>query len=142
MRQVDERRTTLEWNEYPGDEITVRLSPVPLGRYLEFMERWQAPSTIAGFREEVDSFVELAAPTWTFPAERFLDLDLAIVKATINEWLAKVPEVPLPLPAGSSATEPSEERLTPSAAAASTSPSSSRTPRRSTPSSDATPVTR
>lgn len=132
----------LTFEGWPGEEFRVRLSPVPLGAYLDFAERWGEASTFAKFRDELAEFERLAAPTWTVAGvERFVDLDMALVKAIVNGWLRVVGEVPPPLPAGSSGTERSPEPSTPTPAAASRSRRSSATRNSSMGSSEPTPAT-
>ena len=120
------------FDEYPGEEFTVRLSPVSLRAYFDFLTRWNQASTLAEFRAEIGTFVELAAPTWTLQAETFEDLDFALVKAIVNTWVAKVPEVPLPLPVEPSDTARRREPSTETPAAASDHRPSSSGRRRST----------
>ena len=122
------------FDEFPDGEVTVRLSPVSMRDYFDFLERWNADSTIGGFRAEIAHFAEIAQPTWTFPAASFEDLDYALVKAIVNAWVKRVPEVPVPLPLASSGTERSREPSTETPAAEASPRRSSRARSGSTPS--------
>jgi hypothetical protein len=100
--------TVIVFEEYPDDEFRLRLAPVPIGEYLDFRAAWASDGTIDEFRAQLDWFARLAQPEWThnhpdLPAGASLpQLDVAMVKALVAEWLERVPSVPRPLPLTSS----------------------------------------
>jgi hypothetical protein len=121
---------TIEFEEFPGETVEVRISPVPV------MDFFKVQNAGRGLRVAEESFTELAtafAPfveSWTFPeplgVEGLLARDYNWFIAVVNLWIKGVRDVPLPLPLTSSSGEPLEDPTT--------SPESSPEPSSSTPS--------
>jgi len=103
-----EKRATLVFEDYPEQEYSVRLSPVSMRQYLDFIERWDEPTQLDAFREQIATFEALAIPTWTSGEEAFTDLDFSLIRTIVTEWATRVKGVPAPLLAASSATAPSQ----------------------------------
>ena len=129
-------RTLGPFEEYPGDTVTVTVSGVPMRWFFDFRRRWYTVRPTEEFVADVEAFAERARPEWTrndpdlAPAE-FADLPLEVIRVVVDGWIDAVPEVPPPLPLGSSAGGPSAGPSTPEPDGPSTSrPSSKR--RRST----------
>ena len=112
-----EKTATLVFDEYPADEVVVRLAPIPMEDYFDVLERFDAVKEGAGFdgiRGLFDRFADVALVSWTFPEAadaaglRRRDLNLAL--AIIGQWISGVRDVPLPLPLSSSAGAPSRAK--------------------------------
>ena len=112
MKTID-----IEFEEYAKDSFTITVSPVPLGAfeainagYPEAVGTFQAQGDAGKLRALVAEFVKVAKPTRNgsaMTAERLLAIDPNLAIALMRQWHAGVRNVPLPLPRGSSATEPS-----------------------------------
>jgi hypothetical protein len=94
----------LEFEEYPGQEIRLRISDVPLTEYWDFAE-WRMEWSRAGFDELCERLGKYLV-SWTFPepatVEGLKARDPNLLVAMRNQWAQAVANVPLPLPVASS----------------------------------------
>lgn len=103
------RTAIIEFEEYPGDEIVVCISPVPVAAFFDVSEK---ANTLRWDPVEFKALGEAFAPflvSWTFDAP--LDVfghDLTLGVGIIREWAKAVRDVPLPLPVKPSDGELSE----------------------------------
>jgi len=119
------RTVRLVFDEYPDDEVVLRVSPIPMEDYFGVLEDWaKLRSDNADAAEMValfGRFADLALVSWSFPepatAEGMKRRDVNLGLAMMGQWLEQVGRVPLPLPLGSSGSEPSPEDSTPPPAA-------------------------
>lgn len=104
-----------EREDFYGGMFTARVRPVSMRAYFSFSIRWRTELSAEQFQQAITEFVRVADPTWTTGEETFEDLDLNLIRAFVDEWLARIPQVPPPLPVGSSGSEllPEPETATP-----------------------------
>lgn len=112
---------TIEFEEFPGETVEVRISPVPV------MDFFKVQNAGRALRVAEESFTDLAtvfAPfveSWSFPepvgVEGLLARDYNWFIAVVNLWIKGVRDVPLPLPLTSSDGEPSEDPTSPESSA-------------------------
>ena len=104
----------LVFDEYPDDVISVRLSPIPMGTYLQIIRDMNGADTDAKWEAAMSRFAAAALVSWTFPEpanwEGMQARDLALNKAIYNQWVERVGAVAPPLPRQSSSTGPSPAR--------------------------------
>ena len=113
------KTATLRFEGYPGEEIVVRVAPIPMEDYFGILVDF-TKFTKRGTSEQLmglfGRFAELALESWTFPepadAKGIRRRDVNLALAMIQQWLDEVGRVPLPLPVGSSGTEQSPEDST------------------------------
>lgn len=110
---------TLVFDEYPDDEIVVRLSPVPMRHYFALVEKWDAAERLGDYAALFREFAEAGLLiSWTFPepcdVDGFLARDFKLGVAIVREWIQGVRDVPLPLPRSASAGTPSTPEASPS----------------------------
>lgn len=116
---LPEKRAIIEFEEYPGLEVTVRLSPVPMGGYFEIMKLVEGIGhDLTALQELTEKFAPIGLIEWTLPepatAEGMVAQPYGLALAIVAQWVKAVAEVPIPLPLGSSAGEPSVETDPPS----------------------------
>lgn len=118
-----ERTSVLEFEDYPGEAITVRLSPISLEVYGEIFLGFEAAAKFAR-PAEIGKLCDAFAPalvSWTFPApadRKGMDtLDPNLLLAIAGSWIQEVRLAPLPLRVKSSGTAPSTGDSAPSPAA-------------------------
>jgi hypothetical protein len=99
---------TIEFDEYPGEEIVARLSPVPLDTFDAIVDAYIEAAEI--IPEKVRALANLFGPllvSWSFPepadAAGLGARDPNLIVAIAREWIMGVRTVPLPLPVRSSA---------------------------------------
>lgn len=104
----------LAFEEYPDDEIRVRLTPVSITTYFDIADAYGS-GTWQG-RDEVKAMYAAFAPvllSWTFEppatADGLAEIDSKLSFAIVDQWLREVRKVPAPLPLRSSDTTPSED---------------------------------
>ncbi len=93
------RTAILEFEEYPDEEIVVRIAPVSVDAFFEVTEKvntlhWD-PAEMAALSEAFAPFLV----SWTF--ETTLGLfthDMALGLGIVRNWAKAVRDVPLPLP--------------------------------------------
>lgn len=110
---LPERLAVVEFGEYPGLEVTVRLSPVPMGLYFDILSRLQAiGSDMLAMREVCELFAPLGLVKWNLPepadADGLAAQPFELAFGIVVQWTKAVAEVPLPLPVRSSDGVPSE----------------------------------
>lgn len=112
MKTID-----LEFEEYPDDTYTVTVSPVPMSAfdrigemYGEGATAFHRQGTTDGLRALAAEFVKVAQPTRNGKPAKLDDADPNLLLAVVRQWHGGVRSVPLPLPRGSSSSEPSPER--------------------------------
>jgi len=102
MYVLPEERVEYEFEAYPGLEVSLRVSPIPLGDWLA----WTAMGTEEGEAEErlrarYGRFVELAQPRWNLPEEPDVDglmhQPFQMVAGLMTAWSNSIAEVPVPL---------------------------------------------
>lgn len=110
------RTIILEFEEYPDDEFTVTVSPVPLATFEKISElygtaaaEFTSKGTGDGIRALAKAFGPVAHPQAKGKGVALADLDPNLALALVRQWHAGVRKVPLPLPRRSSAGEPSAE---------------------------------
>jgi hypothetical protein len=106
----------LEFEEYPGETITVRLSPISLDDYEKVVTLWGRAFTRMlpkPLRTLYAAWCPLALVEWTFPepadAKGIGARDANLGMAIVRRWIEEVRDVPLPLPARSSDGAASED---------------------------------
>lgn len=111
---LPEKTAILEFEEYPGLEVTVRLSPVPMASYFDIVRRMADESlTMTKFEEIARDFAPLGLVAWNLDVEATTEglvaqpYEFAI--GIVNQWTKAVANVPVPLPKRSSDGEPSED---------------------------------
>jgi hypothetical protein len=99
---------TIEFDEYPDQEIVARLSPVPLDTFDAIVDAYLEAAEIIA--EKVRALAELFGPllvSWSFPepadAAGLGARDPNLIVAIVGQWILGVRTVPLPLPVRSSA---------------------------------------
>ena len=114
------KTATLRFADYPGEEIVVRVAPIPMEDYFAILvdfTKFTRRGTAEQLMDLFGRFAELALESWTFPepadAKGIRRRDVNLALAMIQQWLDEVGRVPLPLPVGSSGTEQSPEDSTP-----------------------------
>ena len=111
---LPEKRAIIEFEEYPGLEVTVRISPVPMGAYFEIVRKLDTldgdPYAIA---DVAQAFAPIGLIGWNLPepatAEGLASQPFELAFGIVLQWTKAVGSVPLPLPRKSSAGEPSVE---------------------------------
>jgi len=103
---------TIAFAEYPGEEIVVRLAPVPMRLFFEIMAEHGTASTVGQWTELFRKFIDAGLlVSWTFPEpcdlSGFLERDIKLGQAIIGQWIEGVRNVPLPLPVSASGGTPS-----------------------------------
>ena len=106
------KTATIVFDEYPDDEVTVILSPVPVATYFDIIEKANTlrfdPAEFRALFEQFAPFID----SWTFPeptdADGLLAQDYNLGLAIIREWAREVRSVPLPLRLTPSDGTPSE----------------------------------
>lgn len=108
------RTMTLVFDEYPDDEIVLRLSPIPLGEFFALAKDFDALSEKGSgvdIPEFMRRFGDLALASWSFPepatGDGLLTRDFNLALAIMAEWFSGVRNVPLPLPRKPSAGDTS-----------------------------------
>jgi hypothetical protein len=93
----------LEFEEHPGLEVAVRISPLPFGAYFDAVHIVHERDDLDA-REWLDAIVEVLAPHlvgWNLPepadAAGLRAQPYQIVLAIARAWVRAVPEVPVPL---------------------------------------------
>ncbi|CAB4173624.1 hypothetical protein UFOVP1028_38 [uncultured Caudovirales phage] len=109
---------TLVFEEYPDDEIVVRLSPVPMRDYFGLAQQLDAASSAADYTALFGAFVDAGVlVSWTFPEPcdlpGMMARDFKLNLAIIRQWIAGVRSVPLPLPRRPSGGTPSTPEASP-----------------------------
>jgi hypothetical protein len=130
------KRIEFQFAEFPDTPISAVVSPVPMGVYFDFLDRWLVTQPLAEYRESLETFQRIAQPD-----PPIAELDFNLGRALVNEWLAAVREVPLPLLGAPSEPEPSPEPSSATPARPSRSRQSSRGRRPTTRSSAGIPAT-
>jgi hypothetical protein len=115
---LPEKTAILEFEEYPGLEVTVRISPVPVVAYFDICRRFdQLPEDGFAFEDLARDFASLALVSWTLdePATTtgLLKQPLELAFGIVRQWIRAVAEVPIPLPKRSSDGEQSEDPTSP-----------------------------
>lgn len=112
---------TLVFDEYPDDEIVLRISPVPMGDYFDIIELYDGAmetSDLTKVRALFDRFAPVALVSWSFPepatAEGLYRRDFKLASALVAQWLKGVRDVPRPLPLMSSDGTASMRETSPS----------------------------
>ena len=106
---------SVRFKEMPGEEIVVRLSPVPTVDLLNIAE---LIAKLRLSRQSVRAMATAFAPyvvSWSYPepvgVDGLLARDFNVLYATVNAWIGGVRDAPRPLPLRSSDGEPSEAPL-------------------------------
>lgn len=113
MFVLPDKLAVLEFEEYPGLEVTVRLSPVPMGTYFDIVRRMNEVAGMTEFETIARDFAPIGLVSWNLDGEPTAEglasqpYELAI--GIVTQWIRAVAEVPVPLPKRSSDTEPSED---------------------------------
>lgn len=111
-----EKTATIEFDEYPDEEIVVRIAPIPLDDYFGVLEDIEELASADAIRAAFRRFADLALVSWTFPepatGEGMLRRDMNLGLAVIRQWAREVREVALPLPRASSGGGRSARRKT------------------------------
>lgn len=114
---LPEKLAVLEFEEYPGLEVTVRLSPVPMAEYFAILNDLDDPGE-GGWVALVQRFAPVGLVSWNLaePADAAglvaQPYELAI--GIVLQWTKAVADVPVPLPKASSSTTSSEDANPPS----------------------------
>lgn len=106
------KTTVIEFEDYPGLEVEMRTSPIPMGEYADAVEFLSvAGKDPLGTMRQLGEIVNRYLVSWNLegdataqPFELLLGIALA--------WVGAVGAVSLPLPRRSSGTEPSPEPST------------------------------
>jgi hypothetical protein len=114
----------LTWDDRPGLEVEVVISPVPMGEFFAFREKvgrlWQSRD-LTQWDEWLaisDGWAPRFLRSWSLPepatAEGMRAQPLELVKAILTGWNRGVAEVPIPLPLASSRPTTAAETHRPS----------------------------
>ena len=108
----------LEFEEYPDDEVRVRITGVSVRDFGAIVDAFN--EALGRFMPEpIGKLCDLFAPyldSWTFDepadADGLRERDVNLLFAIVREWVTGVRQVPLPLRLRSSDGEPSEDPTT------------------------------
>ena len=106
---------TLRFDDWPDDEIVVRIQPVPTADLLDIWEQLRKVRlNQESMRELAERFVPFVE-SWTFPeptdADGLMARDFNLFYAIVGSWVSGVRDAPLPLLRAPSDGEPSEAPL-------------------------------
>lgn len=107
------KTATLEFEEYPGEEVVVRLSGIPVREFIALNEQWLALKWDADELEAISTAFAPYLLSWTLDtpiSEGVFGHHLGLGIGIIREWIKAVRDVPLPLSPRSSDGTPSEDR--------------------------------
>jgi hypothetical protein len=107
---MPDRYAVIEFEEDPGTEHRVRLSPVPVSTFEDVTEAF-VKTAQSMLPENVRALREAFAPVYDGDASA---LDVNVFLALVREWLREVRTAPLPLRLRSSDGEPSADPESPS----------------------------
>ena len=103
------RTLRLTFEEYPDDEIVLRLSPVPMTVFFDIVERFDRAQagTLADKLDLFRSFGDAGlVESWSYPeptnGDGLLARDFGLAIQIVSQWLEGVGQVPRPLPPSAS----------------------------------------